>query len=473
MGTPEPHYLATYIVGGLSSNSPVTTYTCSSGGTASLIITTVAISPAAGAVGVFLPTTTTAALRGHFFHLQGASGSGVATYKPMPTAPVAGDQCRVWVPGSNRSSTQAYGLTLGGVQPERSAVAGANITGISISQAAPLLGAGTLTVTFTASTKKLKLKMGTAEYGAELDISAASGTGYVYDAAATGFIKVTWTGSSLPTTDQTDTWTLAAPLGTLGPDYEGPETHSVTGGKVRYRTLYAANTHDLNSMVGMTVYPAAPAGTATTVATGSSLGLTAGSFTATNASDWPTAGFWIWNSRGDCRYVESRSGNTLTCLACNWVTLTGNGTEAAAIGATITGGTSGATAVVVASRAGQAICKNLTGTFQVGETAGAVGTLSAVVRGFRGYTAVSWAAGDAIVPMPYVDMALDSGTIETVTSETQIPAGLTFTTPTSASRLALGTFAPNSGAAYCVSEWIPDGAVAVEEIIIDPRYGWS
>jgi hypothetical protein len=210
--------------------------------------------------------------------------------------------------------------------------------------------------------------MGTASYGTAVNVSAG-GAFAVYDATGDAYILATVTAASLPATDQTDTWTLAAATGTHVSDYEGPETHATTGGKVRYRAEAVTNIDDLDSVIGLTVYTTWPTGTATTVATGSSLGLAAASFTATDASDWPTAGWVLNTTKGDCR-PYTRSGNTLTCPAANHVTLTGNGSTAATIGDTLTGGTSGASAVVIASRAGQAICKSLTGTFATGETAG-------------------------------------------------------------------------------------------------------
>jgi hypothetical protein len=471
MGTPTPDKLAVYLVGAQTAGAALTTYTAGTGSTTTVITTTAAISNPAGAHGWFTGNTTTAALRGHVFHLRGTSGSGVAVAVPLPAAPVSGDQLVVRMPGSNRSSTEALGLTVSGTQPELAAVAGANITGVSINYASVRLGAGTLTVTYTASTTSLTIHMGSDSDGTAVDVSAG-GSFAIYDATGDAYIIVTVTAASLPAGNQTDTWTLAASAGTLAPNMEGYETHSVTGGKVRFRAEAATNIDDVDSIVGLTVYPTWPSGTSTTIAIGSSLGLTAASFDATDASDWPTVG-WVLNStKNDCRQY-TRSGNTLTVPACSHVTLTGNGGTAATIGATLTGGTSGATAEVIASRAGQAICKSLSGTFQVGETAGAVGTLSAVLRGFRGYTAVAWEAGDTILPMPEIDIAADTGVISTVTSETQIPADVTFSVPTAASPLSLGNLAPNGSVAVWRREWILDGATARDAMDADTHYAWS
>jgi hypothetical protein len=471
MGTPLPEDLAIYLVGGQSSGSALTTYTCGSGSTTSVINTTVAISIPAGAHGWFTGATTTAALRGHVFHLRGTSGSGYAVAVPLPAAPASGDQFVLRIPGSNRSATENLGLTVGGTQPELAAVVGANITGIAVNYAAALLGAGTLSVAYTASGTTIAIRMGSDSYGTAVDVSAG-GTFSIYDATGDAYITVTVTAASLPATDQTDTWTLAAPTGTCAPNFEGYETHATTGGKVRFRAEAITNISDLDTVVGLTAYPTWPAGTSTTVATGSSLGLTAGSFDATSAGDWGAVGWVLNTTKNDCR-PYTRSGNTLTVPACDHVTLTGNGSTAATIGATLTGSSSGATAVVIASRAGQAICKSLSGTFTTSDTAGAVGTVSAIQVGFRGYTAVAWEAGDTILPMPEVDIGVYVGTPGAVTSETQIPTTVTFSVPTAASPLSLGNLSPNASAFVGRREWIVDGRAAQTGINADIIYDWS
>jgi hypothetical protein len=99
--------------------------------------------------------------------------------------------------------------------------------------------------------------------------------------------------------------------------------------------------------------------------------------------------------------------------------------------------------------------------------------LSAVTVGFRGYTAVAWEAADAIQPMPEVDLAADTGAISAVASETQIPADVTFSTPTASSPLSLGNLTPNASVAVWRREWILDGATARNAIDADTHYSWS
>lgn len=479
--TPTSEKLNAVYVSNQPTDAALPTITIGSGSTPSRIITTTEITGATGGIGWFLANTTTPSLQGLPFHFRVADGIVYVLTKALPDAPVSGDQFTFVGIGSNRSSTDILAMLVGGVQPELKAVQCTNITGLTIHKASAGLGEGTLTVDYTPdpySMGHVRIKMGTEGYGESVNLSAASGPAYVFNLAADGWIKITWDEMNLPLEPATDTFTLTYPKGTFIPDFEGYETNS-TGGKVRYRCMALNNTDPLNSMIGLTAYPYCPVGSATTIATGESIGLDAGSFDVTDASDWAvTAGFWIRNKTanggvGDCRYVESLSGNTLTCRKVDWVTLTGNGGTAAAIGSTLTGSSSKATAVVVASRAGQAICKSLDGTFTVGETAGAVGTLSDVKVGFRGYEATTWAAGDEIELIPDVDLALDTGSISVVTTETQIPAGLTHVTPSSASPLELGDLVSGGWLAVNFREWILEGMIPRANVIANTRFDWT
>jgi hypothetical protein len=468
MPTPTAADLKLYYLTGATASQPLPTHTIGTGSTTTSLVPTTALTAPAGGVGWFI----TGALAGEPFHVMGpASGGAYPLSKALSSAPSAGDQFVFCAVGSNRSTTQILGQTVGGEQPEIAAVAGSTITGLSIHRAAAGLGEGTLTVAFTASGQTVKIKMGTEEYGEAVALSTATSEAKpVYNAAKNGFIEVTAVLASLPATDQTEPWTLAFPVGKFVPDYEGDETSEISGGKVRVRGIAAVNGNASGVMASLAVHLIPPAGTATTIATGSSLGLTAGTFDGTDASDWEAAG-WVYNStKGDLR-PYTLSGNTFTCPAANWVVLTGNGSTAAAYGATITGATSGATAVVVASRAGYAICKSLTGTFQVGETAGALGTLSAVAVGFRGKTAVAWEAGDTIRPMAPVDLTIDPAPTEVITSETQLPP-LTFSCPTESAKLAIGNLGAGGVAILWQVETIRDGEPAGNHLE-RMRFSWT
>jgi hypothetical protein len=456
MPTPKPEKLLITYVGAGTDGAALGTGTIAAGSTVDNIVTSAALTNAPGGRGVFSANTTTAALRGQRFRVRVAEGSGYRLARSLPAAPAAGDTF-LWIgPGSARSITPAHMLTVGGAQPELAGVAGATITGLTILQAAGQLGPGTLTMSFVAATKKVQIKMGTDEYGAELDLSTATSPAYVYDAAESGFLKVSWVVGSLPATDQTETWTLAVANAAIIPDTEGYESAEGVGA-VTYYAYALTNTDLADIMSELSAYTIRPTGTATTIAAGSSLGLDAADVTLTDASDWPTAGFWLRNTtKGDCRYVTSRSGNVLTCPKVSHVTLTGNGTSAASVGTTITGATSGAKAVVLSSRPGYAICRIVSGTFQTSETAGALGTLSAVTVGFRGFAAVSWAAGDSVEPMTDLDIASDPLPVEAVTAESQTPTTIAFSAPTEASPLSLG----NLGAGSTIVTWLRKVTVA-------------
>jgi hypothetical protein len=75
--------------------------------------------------------------------------------------------------------------------------------------------------------------------------------------------------------------------------------------------------------------------------------------------------------------------------------------------------------------------------------------------------------------MPEIDIAVDTGAISTVASETQIPADVTFSTPTAAVPLVIGNVAPNTSVAIWMREWILDGATAADGKNADNTYAWS
>jgi len=474
MPAPTADKLQLYYIGAGTSGAALPTHTLAAGSTSQLLVTTAAIADAPGAIGWFAPDTSTVALRGQRIHIEAVEESGAYRLAwPLPATPAAGDQITIRASGSRPSTTPIFGMSVGGVLPELSPVAVSAITSLSILQASPALGAGTLTVAYTASTKKLKIKMGSGSYGPELDLQAATSPAYVFDAGGQGFVKVSWTTASLPTADASSPLTLAYIPGLILPDQEGYETHPSTGGKVRYYAVQAKNGDTQNTMLSQSVFLRRSSDAVTTIATGQSLTLAAGSIDLADASTFPVAGFWIKNiTRSDCRYVTTRSGNTLTCRVCDWVTLTGDGTTAAEIGDTITQETSGATGVVVASQPGTAILKRVNGTFTAGHAAGDVGTVSAVVRGFRGYTAAAWQAGDQIELLPSLDIGLDTGAIETVYTETTIPAGITFGTPKQASPLSIGDMASSATAVLQLCEWILDGATPIDSLLDEVEFNW-
>jgi len=454
-----------------------------------------------GALGWFEGDTLTPELCGQFFHVRSfdAATDTLTLSRELPAAPQAGDTYRLVLGGNWRSSHETFGMLVGGQLPELQPVSGVNITGLTIKKASALLGEGTLTVEYTRSLQIIRIKMDAQDLGVGLDVSAGVTDGIVFAADGQAFIQMDVNASLLPTSDQTDTWTLAYPERTFTPDYEGYETKNDVGGKTRYRLECVKNVDPSDPMVDLTVYAGKPGGMATAVASGHSLGLAAGSFDVDNAADWPVRGFWIMNrtansGAGDCRYVNYRSGNTLYCLAVDWAVL---GFDAGSIqinqGDEITDATSGATAVVdqvavtsgdwgTGDAAGTLLLKKVVGSFgdnhnlQVGGSTVAVADGDAV-PGLRGCTAVNWTAGDQIELMPDVDIGMNkpaANQYENPASEAVAPDNVVFVTAWNKDTvLELGNLAPGKLQGVWRREWIMDGHQSRSGIIADTRYSWS
>jgi hypothetical protein len=345
----------------------------------------------------------------------------------------------------------------------------------------------------------LFIKMGTQAFGVGLDVSTSVTNGIVFAADGQAWLQVDVNAALLPTVDKTDTWTLAYPERTLTPDYEGYETKNDIGGKTRYRLEAVKNTDLADAMVDLSVFTGRPAGNVTALATGQSLGLVAGSFDVTDATGWPTKGFWVRNKTvnagvGDCRYVNYRSGNTLYCFGVDWATLAfGTGTSEIRQGDVLTGATSGATAVVDqvfltsgtwagGNAAGTLLLKKVVGTFTNTEFLRVLGVNMAratanSVLGLRGYTAVAWAAGNQVEPMPDVDVGANkpaNNQYENPASETLAPANVVFKDAfSSATALVLGNLAADKLHGVWRREWIMDGHQARAGVDADTRYIWS
>lgn len=453
-----------------------------------------------GALGWFEGDTVTAALRGQFFHVKtfDAATDTLTLSRELPAAPQAGDTYRLVLGGNWRSSHETFGMLVGGQLPELLPVSGVNVTGLTIRKASALLGEGTLTVQYTRSLQILRIKMGTQNLGVGLDVSTSVTGGVIFAADGQAFIQVDVVASSLPTSDRTDTWTLAYPERTLTPDFEGYETKNDVGGKTRYRLECVKNVDPADPMVDLTVYTGRPAATGTTIASGS-LGTAAGAFDVAAATDWPTRGFWVRNKSvnsgaGDCRYVNYRSGNTLYCLAVDWARLAFNtGTSEILQGDVLVGATSGATAVVDQVKvesgtwtggdaAGTLLLKKVVGTFSSSEyprvsSVNMARAAAASVRGLRGYTAATWSSGNQLEVMPDVDIGMNkpaSNQYENPASETVAPANVDFAPAWDKNTaIDLGNLAPDKLQGVWRREWIMDGHQSRSGIVADTRYSWS
>jgi len=453
-----------------------------------------------GAVGRFEGDTTTAALRGQFFHVKDftASSDTLTLARSLPGVPVSGDTYKMFIGGNYRGDTELYGLSMNGSLPELISTTGTNVTGLTITKASQQLDIGTMSVFYDFSQDELYIKVGADNYGPGLDVSGDVSAGIITDDTFNGWIQVDVVAGSLPGDNQTDEFILAKPERTLTPDYEGYETAIDGDGYTRYMLEVVKNTDSTDSMVGLEAYTNKPAGTATTMASG---GLTtaAGSFVATDASDWDSRGLWVKNTTvnggaGDCRYIKYRSANSFYSQAVEWATLSfDGGTTEIVKGATIEDETSGATAVVdqivVTSgtwggndAAGDMILKAVDGDFGDGNNIQVSSSTYAVADGdsalgMRGYTAVSWSPADSIEPMSDVDLGADAPSTDQFENPSTVytaPENVTFTDyPSTTDALPLTELAAGSIYGIWRREWIVSDARARSDVDSSINSFWS
>jgi hypothetical protein len=100
------------------------------------------------------------------------------------------------------------------------------------------------------------------------------------------------------------------------------------------------------------------------------------------------------------------------------------------------------------------------------------------VKGLRDHVAANWSAGDHLVVMPDIDLALDapdgSDQFENPAGESIAPAGLAFSAPTDEEdALYMGDLASSGMRGVWRREWIMDNHRARKEIIADAVYFWA
>ena len=119
-----------------------------------------------GAIGFFVGTGTTAALRGVTFHVKQWDNSSkrLSLAQPLPIVPAAGDMVRLVQSGRTASNHEVLNMKVSGKQPEIEGVTGTNVIGVTIKKASALLGEGTLTLTYTYSTRTLAIRMGSCKF---------------------------------------------------------------------------------------------------------------------------------------------------------------------------------------------------------------------------------------------------------------------------------------------------------------------
>ena len=387
-----------------------------------------------GAVGVFVGTSTTAALRGFFFHVRrwDSATKTLTLAQPLPAIPSAGDTFKLIASGQTASNVEVYTMKVGGKQPEIETVTGTQVTGVTIKKASALLGEGTLTLSYIVSpARAISIRMGSGNNGPEVALTANATNLPVYNSDLSGFLLVDVTYSSLSTAARTDTFTISAPKGNFIPCFEGYETNDGVG-RTRYHLVVAKNksVSPLDAMTAFSIWTGKPVGTQANMSGAHSFSTdTPGSFNVGSAANWPTRGFWVRNrtcnaGAGDLRYIDYRSGNTCYVKPVTWGYLQfRNGTVELRNGTAITGGTSNANAIVdqvvltggswsAGTATGTLTLKKFTGTFSNSEQIRIDGNqvaLAAAVstRGFRGFTAVTWANNDRVEPASDIDIGIN------------------------------------------------------------------
>lgn len=274
-----------------------------------------------GALGFFYGPTTQAELKGVTFHVRKWVREDGCLYitSPLPVVPANTDKFKIFAGGKYASTQEVFGLIVGGKQPEADdTVSGTNITGVTIKKASGMLGEGTLSIQFNAATKGIAVKMDNGLYGPE-EILSKNETIAVYNSDYAGFVLLEVVFSALKTSGtHTDAYTLTIPKNVLIPNYEGYETN--TGRLVeRYHLLALRNKSEasFDAMTALSLWTVKPEHLTATATGNMSNNLYGqpGSVTMnTNVNDWPSRGFWVYNtnqSNQAAYYVTYRNGQTL------------------------------------------------------------------------------------------------------------------------------------------------------------------
>lgn len=257
-----------------------------------------------GAIGRFDLDTTTASLRGVFFHVKDfvAATDQLVLAKPLPVVPEVGgsaDTFRLFFGGSWRSSEQIADMFFD---------AALTITGVTLTRVSVQNGAGYGLLSFNVDETILSWAAPGESSGPSVELSG-DGDYVLYSDSEEKWITVTVDVSELPASTISNQVVLWLPYASVVPDWEGDETSG--SGKTRYHLVVIENSDDVNDMLNAHVYVSPDTdGDATTLQEG--VGVLASSARVLNASGWPTRSFWVLNStRDDVRYVRHRTGNVL------------------------------------------------------------------------------------------------------------------------------------------------------------------
>ncbi len=453
-----------------------------------------------GAVGFFVGTATTAALRGQTFHVKSWDNATkkLTLAQPLPVTPAAGDMVRLVQSGRTASNHEVLNMKVSGKQPEIEPVTGTQVTGVTIKKASALLGEGTLTLNYN-SAKVISIRMGSGNYGPEVPLTANAVNLPIYNSDLSGYILIDVNFVQLSTSSRSDTFTLTFPKGNLIPNYEGFETNDGVG-RTRYHLVAAKNKATLvqDAMNAFSVWSGRPVGTASIVSGTYNPSYTAPqTISVSNASTWPIRGFWVRNKTansgaGDLRYVDYRSGNSLYTKAIVWgwvafqsgnrelapgMTIGGQSTESAVIDQVLlTGGTWAA-----GTAAGTLLLKKFTGDYSNArpiqfEGVQAATTVGASVKGYRGLPAVSWTSGNVVEPTSDIDLGLNlpsAGFYKNPANENIAPDSVTFGLyPSQDECLISDSLLGGASVGIWMRQTILDGTQARQGLEGDLNFSW-
>lgn len=499
MATPLPHEVKSYFPARVSTadNQALTAFVATAGLGTKLItdnVNTQADGFFDGALGFFLESTSTSALKGIFFHVKSYLSGAFTLARALPAAPAVGDTFRIIMGGKYRTTQETFGLKWAGKYPEL--VAPTTLTGITVKKVSPLIGAATLYLKYTDTVKELSISTNGTDYGV-VEAFTVNRTGVaLYLPNSDAFIIVDVVSASLPATSSTPTYAITLPYNSLTPDFEGYETENDYKGKTRFRLEIIKN-ESADIMNDVVAYINKIANTSTTKSSGT-VNSAESTMVVGSATNLPATSFWIKNvTLNDIRYCDFRSGTSLHLPAVKWGTLTFSAGDTEIFqGDEINDATTGATAIVdqielssgtwgAGTAAGTITYKNFSGsaftstnTLRVGVTDCATIATSGVL-GFRGKTAQTWANGNTLEIYPDTDIAVElpSGTLfSSPTDEVTIPSvGMSFSAPsTFATGLSVGDVAASGLFGIWHREVIVDQMKARAAVLgNDTLFAWS
>ena len=467
MATPSPEMIKIcYASENLGSDGKSVTRTAGSGGNA-LSFSVTNISEATGfwngALG-FFTNTVTSALRGQTFHVRSwnKETETLTLASPLPATPVQGETFVLFVRGKQASSQEVLCMKVGGKQPEIETVTGTSVTGVTIKKVSPILGEGTLSISYTNANnvKALQIRKGTSgNFGPMVEITRDMTSVVLYAPDMVGYIIVDVEFAKLSTAARTENFTVTAPQGSMIPNFEGYETNDGVG-RSRYHLFVIKNTaaDSQHAISGMLLWTGKPAGGETTCSSSYSPSYTAAqAITVANATGWPTRGFWVRNrtansGAGDLRYVDYRSGNVLYTKPIVWGRVPfKDGKVEIKPGATIMNGSNSSYTAVVdqvnltsgtwedGTAAGELILKKWLTNFSFASNAAitvdgiqAATASAASTRGHRGHLAATWSSGNIIELASDIDIGIEipgeDGLFSNIETENVAPQNVLFGT---------------------------------------------